>query len=81
MVGRFNIFAFKEGGRGNLPELLIKVLILENLNKSFQNCKTYLGYFYEFKNPSRIRIRIRNPEKKFGSGSRINHSGSATLIF
>ena len=37
-VGSFNIFTLKEGV-GTNRSLLIKVLILENLNKSFQNCK------------------------------------------
>ena len=35
-VGSFNIFTLKEGGDLPVP---VKVLILENLNKSFQNCK------------------------------------------
>ena len=37
-VGSFNIFTLKETG-GELTGNLIKVLILENLNKSYQNSK------------------------------------------
>ena len=36
-VGSFNIFILKEGG--GLTGKTVKVLILENLNESFQNFK------------------------------------------